>query len=259
MSWAKFDDQYPDHPKIVEVGPLGMALHMAATCYCARYLTDGFVPTRMMARLVSFDGITIDSNGVSNQVTTKYVISELVRVGLFEIVEGGYFVHDYGEYNPSSDQVKAQRAENAEKQRKWREEHRNDNGQFESNQASNQVSNPLRNTVPSPSPSPLINTTTGSETQNVFTVYSREIGPITPTISGEIIEAEKDYPEEWIIAALQESARQNKRNWRYALAILKRWKVDGFQSVNKQPPKSNGSKSSKPVDTSLDDLIRSGR
>lgn len=30
MSWGKFDDQYPDHPKIREVGPLGMALHTSA-------------------------------------------------------------------------------------------------------------------------------------------------------------------------------------------------------------------------------------
>ena len=48
--------------------------------------------------------------------------------------------------------------------------------------------------------------------QNIFAVYEREIGALTPIIRDELIAAESDYPEEWIISALQESARQNKRN-----------------------------------------------
>jgi len=89
--------------------------------------------------------------------------------------------------------------------------------------------------APSPSPS-LINTTTGGARPNIFAIYEREIGALTPIIADELIDAEATYPEDWIIAALQESARQNKRNWKYTLAILKRWKVDGFQSVNKGIP-----------------------
>ena len=61
---------------------------------------------------------------------------------------------------------------------------------------------------------------------------------MTATTADDIKDALKDYSSEWIIAALKESARANARNWKYALAILKRWNIDGFQSKNK----SNGSK-----------------
>jgi len=76
---------------------------------------------------------------------------------------------------------------------------------------------------------------------NIFTVYEREIGLLTPTISDELIQAEKDYPVEWIPDALKEAAKANKRNWRYALGILKNWAAGGRDSPHKngkapQPP-----------------------
>jgi hypothetical protein len=136
MSWAKFDDQYPDHPKIVEVGPLGMALHTAATCYCARYLTDGFIPSAMIGRLINWDGI---NNADGNAVTNKQVTDKLTRAGLLEIVPGGYKVHDYLEYNPPAEHVKAERAANKARQARWKK--------------NNAVSNTVNNSAPSPSPS----------------------------------------------------------------------------------------------------------
>jgi DnaD/phage-associated family protein len=36
--------------------------------------------------------------------------------------------------------------------------------------------------------------------------------------------AEQDYPEEWLAEALTIAVKNNKRNWRYVEAILKRWK-----------------------------------
>ena len=138
MSWVKLDDQYPDHPKIVEVGPLGMALHTAATCYCARYLTDGFVPTAMITRLINLDGISVESNGVSNSVSHKKITDQLTLVGLFEIVPGGFIVHDYLKYNPHGDHVKAEREANTKRQAEWRAAH-------PKKQVSNAVSNGVTN------------------------------------------------------------------------------------------------------------------
>lgn len=88
-----------------------------------------------------------------------------------------------------------------------------------------------------------------STTQNIFAVYEQEIGPLTPIIGDELKLAEQEYPPDWIILALQTASRNNKRSWAYAHAILKRWKVEGFQSVNK-PPGGNGRKST--LDKSLD-------
>lgn len=64
----------------------------------------------------------------------------------------------------------------------------------------------------------------------IFQIYEREIGMLTPMIACELAEAEKEYPPNWLEPAFQEAVRANARNWRYVQAILKRWKVDGFQS-----------------------------
>lgn len=74
---------------------------------------------------------------------------------------------------------------------------------------------------------------------NVFATYENEIGILTPLISDKIQDAEKDYPEEWIIEAIGVAAKNNKRNWGYVEGILKRWKADG---------KNNGKKEYRPED-----------
>ncbi len=62
---------------------------------------------------------------------------------------------------------------------------------------------------------------------NIFKLYEENIGPITPLVSDTLQDAERDYPAEWIADALQEAVKRNKRNWKYAEAILKRWKQEG--------------------------------
>ena len=43
--WARLDDAILDNPEeIIAAGPLGFALHVAAITWCARNLTDGFIP-----------------------------------------------------------------------------------------------------------------------------------------------------------------------------------------------------------------------
>lgn len=91
---------------------------------------------------------------------------------------------------------------------------------------------------------------------NIFKIYEQEIGALTGMIGELLKDAETIYPEDWIIEALQESARQNKRSWSYAEAILKRRKAEGTATIKSN---GNGRKPTKPVDTSLDELIRSGK
>lgn len=78
------------------------------------------------------------------------------------------------------------------------------------------------------------------ERPNLFAVYEREIGLMTPAISDELKAAEVDYPPGWPEAAMSEAARQNKRSWAYTRAILERWKIDGFQSRKKPKPNEGG-------------------
>jgi DnaD/phage-associated family protein len=75
--------------------------------------------------------------------------------------------------------------------------------------------------------------------------YESEIGTLTAVISDDLQAALEEYPVEWITNALQEAARNNKRSWKYALAILKRWKAEGYQTVKK--PVKNGKGDSREV------------
>ncbi len=62
---------------------------------------------------------------------------------------------------------------------------------------------------------------------NVFVLYEQNIGMLTPMIADELRDAEKNYPEQWIVDALREAVTVNKRSWRYVVRILERWRAQG--------------------------------
>ena len=53
-------------------------------------------------------------------------------------------------------------------------------------------------------------------------------------IADVLKDAEKQYPEVWIIDALVLAVENNKRNWKYCAAILKRWQTDGKDEGKKK-------------------------
>jgi len=65
------------------------------------------------------------------------------------------------------------------------------------------------------------------ERPNIFKLYEENIGPLTPLIADAIQDAEKTYPTEWVAEALGVAVKNNKRNWKYVEAILRRWKEEG--------------------------------
>ncbi len=65
------------------------------------------------------------------------------------------------------------------------------------------------------------------EQPNIFTLYEENIGMLTPMIAEELKDAERLYPTSWIEDAFREAVSQNKRNWKYIEAILKRWASEG--------------------------------
>ncbi len=100
MAWVKIDDQFTDHPKVLEVGPLAECLFVRGLCYAARYLTDGLVPVAHLRRMADFDAIT--------------EAGKLVAAGLWEDAEGGYQIHDYLDYQPSREDALSIREKRAE-------------------------------------------------------------------------------------------------------------------------------------------------
>lgn len=96
MTWVRLDEHFARHPKVVAAGPVGMAMQVAALCYCNEYLTDGLVPHAIVPGL-----LTIDKPGA--------IVEKLVEVGLWEKAEGGWRVHDFHDYQPTKVEVLALR------------------------------------------------------------------------------------------------------------------------------------------------------
>ncbi len=65
------------------------------------------------------------------------------------------------------------------------------------------------------------------ERPNIFKLYEENIGPLTPMIADALKDAEHTYPPEWVAEALETAVKNNKRNWKYVEAILRRWKEEG--------------------------------
>jgi DnaD/phage-associated family protein len=65
------------------------------------------------------------------------------------------------------------------------------------------------------------------ERPNIFKLYEENIGPLTPLIADALKDAEKTYKPEWVAEALGTAVKNNKRNWKYVEAILRRWKEEG--------------------------------
>ncbi len=76
--------------------------------------------------------------------------------------------------------------------------------------------------------------------------YEEEIGMLTPMIADDLKAVAGVMPVQWILDAIHEAAVQNKRGWKYVLAILTRWKAQGNQEAMK--PMSQRASTYKPRD-----------
>jgi DNA replication protein len=73
------------------------------------------------------------------------------------------------------------------------------------------------------------------ERPNIFKLYEENIGPLTPLIADALKDAEQTYPPEWVAEALEIAVKSNKRNWKYAEAILRRFKEEGHAKKQVRP------------------------
>lgn len=79
------------------------------------------------------------------------------------------------------------------------------------------------------------------ERPNLFRLYEENIGPLTPMIADALKDAEEMYHAEWIAEAIELAVKNNKRNWKYCEAILKRWKDEGRHGKTNQRDARQGS------------------
>ncbi len=70
--------------------------------------------------------------------------------------------------------------------------------------------------------------------ENPFSVYEQNIGPLTAAVSERMKLAETDYTTDWVISAIRLAALRNKRRWDYVEGILRNWQRDGKDDGEKQ-------------------------
>lgn len=101
MPWFKVDDTLYSHPKWVAAPLSARGLWTSAGSWCASHLQDGFVPRHALAL---FGARARDA-------------TELVRVGLWDEVDGGWMFHDWLDLQPSREDVLALRRSGAARQK----------------------------------------------------------------------------------------------------------------------------------------------
>ena len=106
MTWAKLDDSFPEHLKVIDLTDGAFRLYVEGLCYAARNLTDGALPRAAVRRLTGGDRRA----------------GELVDAGLWDRTDTGWVIHDYLDFNPSSEQVRGEREQ--ARQRKARQRDR---------------------------------------------------------------------------------------------------------------------------------------
>jgi hypothetical protein len=221
MPWIRIDDHFDEHPKLAAVGPVGWGVWLAGLAYCNRNLTDGFIPYAIAegiggawlvrepieddaeldneARTVMYReriwSIDIGSGIHGEHITTQWVVAQLVRVRLWERVDGGYQIHDYPKYQPSKSAVlkerKRIRSVRSDAGKKGAAATHGKPGGKASGKASgkplaNDVANPQQSNgqnpvpVPNPKPNPVERDSLGRTTPEGVTDRAHANGPVRP-------------------------------------------------------------------------------
>ena len=91
MAWVRIEDTFPEHPKVETLSDGAFRLYVKALCYANRNLTDGHLPA-----------IAVQAMGGPHH---KRSAQSLVMAGLWEVVRGGFAVHDYLLFQPTRESV----------------------------------------------------------------------------------------------------------------------------------------------------------
>jgi hypothetical protein len=141
MSWAKLDDDLWRHPKMDYLHGSAFELYICSITFCAERLTDGFLSHADVAKILSFRGIP---RTVVDELTADVPPDD---TPFWEIVKGGYTVHNYLKRNPSKAKVAEERAEAARRQEEFRKRQEEKKATLTRKENSNAVVNGVANAV----------------------------------------------------------------------------------------------------------------
>lgn len=260
MPWVKLDDGFPFNRKAIIAGKDGRALYVTALCWTSGQLTDGHIDDAAVPMLAA----------VSEVADAQATAAHLVDAGLWERVPGGYEIHDYHDYNPSSGEVRAMREARAQAGRRGglaaaaRKSEASDVANDIASDVANDIANAEQNPTPSPSPfpSPFPDPTPAAAAR------ARDgYGPILAErgilINGSVQadmwrELYNEAGPELFVACLDEAVRSSPRlpTVNYVSAIVKRCQQDGAMPGNR----GGGSRASPlaDVDAAIEAYLKGG-
>lgn len=140
---TRIDIHFDEHPSHAEMELEHLGLQVCAVSYCNRNLTDGFVSDRAV-------------RGFGKSGKAPKVAVQMVKLGKWERIEGGYQIVGFLDWNPSKVEVLARRAAKAaagqlggQRSGESRSKH-----QAPAEAPASTLLRPLANPSPSPSPAP---------------------------------------------------------------------------------------------------------
>lgn len=103
-------DSFLDHPKTVGISLEAVGVWVLAGCWCAHYLTDGYITAEAMRRITR----------------RRTLITELVERNLLREIEGGYLFVDWLQYQRSKAEIMNSAALNRTRQARYRKRQHDD-------------------------------------------------------------------------------------------------------------------------------------
>ena len=98
MSWVRLECSFPRNPKVLDLvhakGFRAVTAYIAGLAYSGEHGLDGFLPESALPYLHA----------------TTATASQLVAVGLWDPQHGGWDIHDWADYQPTSEQVERRKA-----------------------------------------------------------------------------------------------------------------------------------------------------
>ena len=127
MAYLNLDDNYADHPKIIDLSDGAYRLHGSVMFYSAKNLLDGFLSERQMAGRVGFKAAAL-----RELMDAELIHPKGTGCGTKTCPEGRrgrYLLHDYLQWNKSREWWEAKRKKDAERIAEWRESRRENDGE----------------------------------------------------------------------------------------------------------------------------------
>lgn len=111
--WVKLDDQMPNDPEVDGLSDGAFRLYVTAICYCQAELTDGYITTAKLRRIVP--------NYKPAYLRELSKLSDHPDGPLLAPVDEGYMIRNFTKYNQTRDHWRRKRAADAARMAEWRE------------------------------------------------------------------------------------------------------------------------------------------